>query len=256
MMRALAVVLLVGACGCEKASDGTAAKPKPAPSVTIRLDDPGRGPRNEVRLNPAVGKSKTYLYVHRVQLPGVPDQVHEMTYNTCVVDLDDDQIHNRLTMLAAIISPPSNTGDDQTILGSTVDGWRDRRGFYTRPLLQRTRFEGEGDSRPELAFALPKEAIGSGARWHEDVDLDGARANVEVELESVEGPRLLVRLSYRTAKTIRQIPVTITGSARFGMSTVGGDGELHVDNSITFHARARDYTGRETIDVRPIYVEP
>jgi hypothetical protein len=256
MMRALAVVLVVGACGCEKASDGVAAKPRPAPRVTIRLDDPGREPRTELRLNPAVGKSKTYLYLHKVRMVGVPDQVHEMTYNTRVVDIDDDQIHSRLMMLAAIISPPSRTGYDQTILGSTVDGWRDRRGFYTKPLLERTRFEGETDSRPELVFALPKEAIGSGARWHEDVDLDSAHANVEVELESVDGPRLLVRLSYRTAKTIRQRPVTITGTARFGMSTIGGDGELHVDNAITFHAGARDYTGRETIDVRPVYVEP
>jgi hypothetical protein len=249
-MRALSIVVLIG--GCERAQDESAATEIPAPKVMIEMRDPGVEPRVALRAHLHAGASQTYVWQRRTKV-GQRERVLDLVYNVRVIAAEDDQFHLRDTMLAATSTPPSKTDYDVAIIGTSVDAWRDARGLYLRPSLRRSRFEGSTVSRPELAGAFPEQPVGPGAKWHENIEYDGARASVDVELLSVDHGHVRERLVYISARTTTTgRSVTLSGTASLEFAPDGLSGTAHIVNVELVHGQSGDFRVDETIDGRAL----
>jgi hypothetical protein len=249
MRRLWAVLLLVS---CERAHEEPDVKPMPAPHVTIRMIDAGREPRVALRAHPQPGMSMTYYFRRTLEMKGLSKRVVELIYNARVVDVDRNQFHTRMTMLSSLSTPASKTDFDHSVLGTTSDVWRDTRGIYTRDLLMRTRYEGKSAHRPEMQLAFPEEPVGPGAKWHEEVDFDGAHASVDVELESDDGDHVRERLVYLSSDSGQKLPTALNGTATLDLSRKSLDGRAHIENTMTLRVKGRDVPVTEAIDITPV----
>ena len=242
MKYALAIVLALSACEREK-HDQTIEVP--APKVTVKLIDPGAEPRMALRMAAKAGARAVF----DAKVTGEFDQPRRgpmptvsFAFESEVVDVTDGIMHVRQRVIDA--SAPS-------YVGRTFDTWFDARGVRTRALEGMP--PGSTNERdapePDLALVSPEEAVGVGAKWHEDIVMGDATASVDVELLSRDGDRVRERIAFHADMPILKSPAHRDGTTIEEFSLDDPDGSVHRNETFSIEFPQGRAHGTRTTDV-------
>jgi hypothetical protein len=238
-MRMPWIAVVVGALGCERASDGWKKVELPVPVIHVELLDPGGEPREAIRFDPtiAAGTKWTYRRVWTIASEHRPKRTITETYDFDLISTDHGEMHTLGTLRAVAFEPAPKDHDPNKHLGDTIESWRDARGALVRPSVVHTRDPDLDVSyvRPELLVIAPQEPVGVGARWHEVIDQGGARASVDVELAERDADHIRERLTYRTERTISKRPATADGTALIDTSLHALEGSVSGSSTVVIH---------------------
>lgn len=237
-MRTAAVVgLLVVAASCERArdrEDPIEPVQLAPPKITVKVLDAGREPRVPIRMKPRPSARVSFLFTSRIAYDQGESYVATQIYENEILDEADGQFHWRQTIRAVTIAPAPAI-DPDSMIGDTIEGWHDTRGVAIRPMLLRSRAAATVDSRgsyPEQLFVWPQEALGVGARWHEDIEVAGTVASLDLEMLANDGHRIRFGISHR--HEAREPRTVVVGTGILELSVDGLDGAFHGTNSILF----------------------
>lgn len=254
-VRGIAAVLgLVVAGGCERASHEPDPVTLPVPDVKVILVDAGAMPRAALRFHPRAGETVISRYTRRTDIDrGSRHDVRVLTekYDVVAVEVRPGSIHTRGMVGDAAIEPPLRTFDAGELIGTVQERWYDPRGVHLRPTLIRNdrRDPATFVSRPELLGVLPEQAVGVGARWHEDIAYGASSASVDIQLVERDGDRVRERLDYKAEHHSAREWVTVSGTTTLDLDLGSVDATYHGENALVLHHPRGDENGTETIDV-------
>lgn len=259
---------LMALCGC--ASTGPAVRePGRLPTPTVELLTPGTGPLQVLRFTPKLGQREQMVLtlsmgvgMSMVAAPPVVERMPAVAL-TCeveVVSLDGDgTFGTRLTVLAAeFVEDPTAQVDVavelasaiEPLVGMTAVSRTTSRGVTLATEVHapsevdaatRQMMDSVKESLAELMQPLPVEAVGVGARWRVQSDLDvGLRVRRTTMVELVEARpasglagtnvTLRVNVSQTAPRQVMKLPDTAATTVVTLTSLEGrGDGELALD---------------------------
>jgi hypothetical protein len=245
LLVALALAIALGAC--ERAGSGEKTVELPVAKVTVHMIDPGAEPRALIRMHAKPGAKATFVATvsgefDQPRRAPMPSQT--FTYETEIVDVSGDGVmHMRQRVVAGSIAKA---------IGRVYESWIDARSARVRPTLATLGADDaipDGNEEPELALISPDEAVGVGARWHEDATIGKQVASVDVELLSRDGDRLRERLTFHVDGEIRGSPARRDGTVIEELALTDPDGSMHRNETFTIDFPQGGAHGTRTADI-------
>ncbi len=245
MKRAVLTCCVLALCACEREKHDQTVE-RPLPKVTVHVIDAGAEPRQSLRMTLKVGARATFdaKVTGEFETPRRgPMPTVSVSYVGEVVDVSSDGIiHARQRVIDASTA---------SYVGRTFDTWYDARGVRSRMLagLPPDSTTDRDTPEPELELIFPEEAVGVGARWHEDIVLGDSTASDDVELLSRDGDRVRERITFHTDMPILKSPGHRDGTMIEEFSLTDPDGSFHRNETFSIDFPQGRATGSRTTDV-------
>jgi hypothetical protein len=247
MRRAIviALALALALCSCERDKHDQTIE-MAVPKVTVKVVDPGAEPRLALRLAPKPGARATFdaKVSGELETPRRgPMQTASFAYESEVVDVSGGVVHIRQRVTEASVASQ---------VGRTFETWTDARGAHVRPTLAGVPPDStaEGDApEPEISLVFPEEAVGVGARWHDDVVMGDATASCDVELLSRDGDRVRERIVFHSVMPVLKSPAHRDGTMIEEFSLSDPDGSMHRNETFSIDFPQGRATGTRTSDI-------
>jgi len=238
---------------------------KNKPKVVVKLLDPGNEPRQVLRYRPLTGSKESMLMEMRMEvsmeiggnkLPAPPAPQMKMIMDLEVLESNDEQIRYKFVLSEAKVSAEDSVPDEirkametqlQLMVGLKGEVSITSRGFMLEatyhppknaPEMVLQMLKGIEKSAGELSTPLPEEAVGLGAKWQieQELDVTGMRMKQTVihELEKLSEQDFTTKVSLVQSAEPQQMQVPgLPENTKVHLDSLSGSGQGQMKVTLT-----------------------